>query len=233
MAIIKSKLEISKIERACNETDVIFSSIIKYVKKNKKVLTEINLRDFILDEIKARGLRPSFPPIVTSGKRAGSEIHPKSWDSKLAGFVIVDFGVIYEKYMSDMTRMLYVGKPTKEEIDLYNKLLSVQEECVSLARSGVKACLLDSHARALLGEHRKYFIHTLGHGVGTKIHENPKIFYKLNKPNLQTGMVITIEPGLYIKGKCGLRIEDTILVKENGSKVLTKSNKKLIVIKNT
>lgn len=96
--------------------------------------------------------------------------------------------------------------------------------------AGVPTALIDAQARALLGDHRKYFIHTLGHGVGRKIHENPKIFYKIEKPKLKEGMVITIEPGLYIKGKCGMRIEDTILITKNGPKVLTKSNKNLIVI---
>lgn len=229
MPIIKNKTEIEKVTKACQATDKIFSKIIH--RTDLCIITEIELRDFILEEIKKVGLKPSFPPIVTSGKTAGSEIHPEPTKNKLKGFVIIDLGVIYEKFMSDMTRTIYIGTPSKEEKEIYNKLLSVQKECVKLSREGTVAGLLDAQARALLGSERKYFIHTLGHGVGTKIHENPKIFYKDTKSILKEGMVITIEPGLYVKGKYGMRIEDTIVITKAGPKVLTKSNKELISIK--
>lgn len=229
MAIIKTKIEIEKVTKACQATDTIFAKILH--KSDLCKITEIELRDFILEEIKKRELKPSFPPIVTSGKGAGNEIHPQPTKNKLKGFVIIDFGVIYEKFMSDMTRTIYIGTPSKEEKEIYNKLLSVQKECVKLSRAGVVAGPIDAQARALLGKERKYFIHTLGHGVGTKIHENPKIFFKDTKSILKEGMVITIEPGLYVKGKFGMRIEDTILITKKGPKVLTKSNKELISIK--
>jgi Xaa-Pro aminopeptidase len=231
MAIIKTKSEIKKVEKACKITDAIFLSVLKVLKHKLKNCTEVELRDFILAEIKSRKLLPSFPPIVTSGSRAGNEIHPQPTNSKLKGFVIIDFGVIYEKYMSDMTRTIYIGSPSKGEKEIYSKLLLTQKECVKLSRIGTPAGLIDAQARALLGEHRKYFIHTLGHGVGTKIHEEPKIFYKITKPILKENMVITIEPGLYVKGKFGMRIEDTVLIVKGAPKALTKSSKELISIK--
>lgn len=227
MAQIKTKNEIAKIKKACNITDAIFKVIIKdfYFK------TEIELRDFIIIEIKKRGLRPSFPPIVSSGKRAGNEIHPQSTNSTLLGFVIIDFGVIYEKYMSDMTRTIYVGTPNIKEKVLYKKLFNSQNIGILNSRAGEKCSKIDQIVRKNLGYYKKYFIHTLGHGVGKKIHESPKLFYKITKPILKNGMVITIEPGIYIKNKCGLRIEDTILINKNKPLILTKSPKYLIIIK--
>ncbi len=226
MAQIKNKEEIQKISSACKITDQIFDIVCK----NAKSKTEIELHDFILAEIKKRGLKSSFDPIVTSGARAGNEIHPKPTNSKLSGFVIVDFGVIYKKYMSDMTRMLYVGVPKKSERDLYNLVLLSHKKSARIALPGIKCALADQIARRVLGKYNKYFIHTLGHGVGTKIHENPKIYYKIEKPIFKTGMVITIEPGIYIKGKCGIRIEDTYLVTKKGLKPLTNSTHKLVII---
>jgi Xaa-Pro dipeptidase len=226
MAQIKNREEIQKIFRACKITDQIFDIVCK----NAKSKTEIELHDFILDEIKKRGLKPSFDPIVTSGVRAGNEIHPKPTNSKLSGFVIVDFGVVYKKYMSDMTRMLYVGVPTKPERDLYNLVLLSHKKSARIVYPGIKCALADKTARNVLGKYNKYFIHTLGHGVGTKIHEYPKMYYKIEKPIFKSGMVITIEPGIYIKGRCGIRIEDTYLVTQKGLKPMTNSTHKLVII---
>jgi Xaa-Pro aminopeptidase len=227
MAQVKSKSEIQKIKKACQATDAIFKKIISRF----HFKTEIELRDFILDEIKKKGLKPSFPPIVTSGARAGNEIHPQSTDARLEGFVIIDFGVIYEKYMSDMTRTIFVGKPSKDERKIYDLVLKSQQRSIEVSKHGVKCALSDRSARDVLGEHSKYFIHMLGHGVGTRIHELPKIFYKLEKPIFKTGMIVTFEPGVYMPGKLGIRIEDTGLVEKKGIKILTNSPKKLLVFK--
>ena len=229
MAQVKTKDEINKIKKACRATDAIFGKILKLDLQNT---TEIELRDFILVEIKKRGLRPSFKPIVTSGKHTGNEIHPfEPLDKKLKGFVIIDFGVVYEKYMSDMTRTIYVGTPTKYEKDLYNKLLASQIGAIKISKAGEKCASIDAYVRKYLGKDGKYFIHTLGHGVGTRIHELPRIYYKTIKPVLKENMVITIEPGLYIKNKFGMRIEDTCLITKKGCTPLTKSPKELIVVK--
>ena len=229
MSQVKTKDEISKIKNACRATDAIFSKVLKQDLRN---MTEVELRDFILCEIKKKGLRPSFKPIVTSGRHTGNEIHPfEPLGKKLAGFVILDFGVVYQKYMSDMTRTIYVGTPTKYEKDLYNKLLTSQIGAIQISKVGEKCASVDAYVRESLGKDTKYFIHTLGHGVGTKIHELPRIYFKKTKPILKENMVITIEPGLYMKNKLGMRIEDTCLVTKKGCIPLTKSPKKLIVIR--
>lgn len=231
MAQIKTKEQIEKITKACKITDAIFTIIVKKIQKEKGVITEIALRDFILSEIKNKGVKPSFPPIVTSGPRAGNEIHPQPTNSKLKGFVIIDFGVIYEKYMSDMTRTIYIGGITEKEKNIYEKVLICQKESILKVRDGVLCSVVDQFSRDLLGVYSKYFIHMLGHGVGTRIHEEPKLYYKLIKSKFKKDMVVTIEPGIYIKNKLGIRIEDTILVTDKKPVVFTKSNKNLIVIK--
>lgn len=227
MAQVKRKDEIKNIKKACRITDVIFSKIIK----DFKFKTEIELKDFILQEIKKRGLKPSFPPIVTSGFRAGNEIHPKSTPHKLFGFVIIDFGVIYEKYMSDMTRTIFVGVPSRQQKEIYKLILQSQELGINISLPGIYCADIDDIVRNSLGKYKKYFIHMLGHGVGKRIHENPKLYYKLTKPILKEGMIITIEPGIYIKNKLGIRIEDTCLITKKGCMALTKSSKELIVVK--
>lgn len=229
MAQVKTQDEIRKIKMACRITDAIFTSIC--VRPSLAQMTEIELKDFILSEIKKKGLRPSFPPIVSGGKRAGNEIHPKSTDSILSGFVIVDFGVRYEGYCSDMTRMFFIGKPKKTDLDIYKKLLNAQILGIKNSKINTKCFEIDHVVRESLGKYKSYFIHTLGHGVGMKIHEKPILYYKVTKPVLKENMVITIEPGIYIKDNLGMRIEDTILITKKGPQILTKSTKELIVIK--
>jgi Xaa-Pro aminopeptidase len=224
MAMIKNKKEIACIAEACRITDELFSNIIK--KFTYK--TELELRDYIVSEIKKRKLLPSFPPIVTSGPRAGDEIHPQSTTNKLRGFVIIDFGVIYKGYMSDMTRTIFVGTPTKRDRTLYARILDTQIRSIDYLVSGVRTSAPDIFARENLGDIAKYFIHTLGHGVGTRIHEAPKLWRK-SKHYFRESMVVTVEPGIYISKKLGIRIEDTILVTSDGPLALTQSTKKLLI----
>lgn len=227
MAQVKTKDEIRKIKMACRITDAIFINLCKI--KNLSEFSEIELRDYILKEIKKKGLRPSFPPIVSGSPRSGNDIHPKPTKEKLKGFVIVDFGVRYEGYCSDMTRMLFIGKPTKNQKEIYKKILDSQLLGIKNSVSGTTCAFIDDKVRKSLGSYKKYFIHTLGHGVGKRIHEPPMLFYKLLKPILKENMVITIEPGIYIKNKFGIRIEDTILITKKDPVLLTKSSKKLMI----
>lgn len=227
MAQVKTKEEIAKIRKACLITDQIYKKIIG----NFKFKTELELCNFILKEIKVRNLRPSFPPIVVSGGRAGDEIHPKPTNEMLRGFVIIDFGVVYKRYMSDMTRTIFVGKPSSLDRTLYTRILNAKKKGEKVAKANVKCFLADKAARESLGNYRKYFIHTLGHGVGTRIHEAPRIYEKRIRPYFREGMVITIEPGIYIPGRLGIRIEDTYLVKKDSVEALTHSTQALVTIR--
>ncbi len=226
MALQKNKSEIANIEKACRITDEIFSDIIELF----RFTTERELMLHIRREIKKRGLREAFPPIVSGGARAGNEIHPKSTHSVLEGFVIIDFGVRVNGYCSDMTRTVFVGKPTAKDKALYKLVLDSKEKSAKLAKPGSKCAAADAAARKVLGAYKKYFIHTLGHGVGKRIHEMPRMYFKRPDDTFEEGMAVTIEPGIYLPGKLGIRIEDTYVVEKGGLRALTKSPKSLLVV---
>jgi len=142
------------------------------------------------------------------------------------GFVTLDFGVILDGYLSDMTRTVHMGKAMPGERDVYDSVLEAQEAAVAAVAPGVTAGEVDEAARSVLRRVKldKYFSHSTGHGVGLEIHEGPRLAVK-QKQVLEEGMVITIEPGVYLPGRFGLRIEDMVLVTAEGGEVLTPSVK--------
>ena len=172
----------------------------------------------------------SFPTIIAAGERSslphgiasGAVIPPQ-------GFVVCDFGVILRGYCSDMTRTLYVGTPTKEASGIYEAVREAQQSAIEAVRPGRSVGEVDRVARKVLRKlgFEKYFTHSTGHGVGLEIHEAPRIAAEQTEM-MRPGMVITIEPGAYIPGKWGVRIEDMVLVTEQSCEVLTPTSKELI-----
>jgi len=227
MALIKTKQEQDYIKQACVVTDKIFSEIVCELKKGI-YKTEIDIARAISKKTLDCGLKKAFSPIVTSGPRAGNEIHPKPTKEKLKGFTIVDFGVRVNGYCSDMTRTIFFGEPSKKDRELYDMVLKGQLIGLASVRDGASCVLADKNVRGFFGKYKKYFIHTLGHGVGKRIHERPRIYEKYDKEFFKTGMVVTIEPGIYISKKLGIRIEDTMVVNTKDVRVYTKSTKKLL-----
>ena len=169
----------------------------------------------------------SFPTIVASGERSAFP-HGTASEAKLPrrGFVTLDFGVILNGYCSDMTRTVHLGRATAREREAYDAVLAAQENAVAAVAAGVKAGDVDEAARSVLREAKlaDYFTHSTGHGVGLEIHESPRIAMA-QQTLLTKGMVITIEPGIYIPGAFGLRIEDTVVVERRGCRVLTPATK--------
>ncbi|MDQ1451928.1 MAG: hypothetical protein QOK38_1794 [Acidobacteriaceae bacterium] len=169
----------------------------------------------------------SFPTIVASGERSAFP-HGTASEAKLPrrGFVTLDFGVILNGYCSDMTRTVHLGRATAREREAYDAVLAAQEKAVAAVAAGVKAGDVDEAARSVLREAKlaDYFTHSTGHGVGLEIHESPRIAMA-QQTLLTKGMVITIEPGIYIPGAFGLRIEDTVVVDRRGCRVLTPATK--------
>jgi Xaa-Pro aminopeptidase len=169
----------------------------------------------------------SFPTIVASGPRSAMP-HGTASEAKLPrrGFVTLDFGVILNGYCSDMTRTVHLGRATERERNAYDAVLAAQENAVAAVASGVKAGDVDEAARSVLREAKlaEYFTHSTGHGVGLEIHESPRIAMA-QQALLTKGMVVTIEPGVYIPGAFGLRIEDTVVVERRGCRVLTPATK--------
>jgi Xaa-Pro aminopeptidase len=177
-------------------------------------------------EFLARGLGAegmSFETIVASGVRSALP-HGRATGAKLPrkGFVTLDFGVILNGYCSDMTRTVYMGGATRDERIAYDAVLAAQEAAVEAVKPGATCGDVDEAGRNVLRRAglAKYFSHSTGHGVGLEIHEMPRI--AAGQPaRLEPGMVITIEPGVYLPGKFGIRIEDMVLVTLTGNRVLT------------
>lgn len=174
----------------------------------------------------------SFDPIVVSGPN-GSLPHgvPSGRAVERGDFVTMDFGCIYQGYCSDMTRTVAVGSATEEMRRVYGAVLSAQLAGIAAARGGVTGQALDGVARAVIEEagYGPYFTHSFGHGVGVEIHESPNASPRNDQP-LPAGAVISAEPGIYLPGKLGVRIEDVLLLTETGCRNLTRAPKDLIIL---
>ncbi len=212
----------SSIKKACKIDDLIFDEIVC----NFKFRTEKDVADFILKRFKQLKVKSAFPPIVANNNW---EIHPKPRKSKLRkGFLILDFGCKLRGYCSDLTRTIFLGKPNAFEKRLYGLVLKCQIESVKSIKVGMRYRDLDLNARKMLKHYRKYFVHSLGHGVGKKIHEKPAIG-RNSDDNCMKNYFITIEPGIYLPEKFGVRIEDTIFIGER-IEILTTAGRDLICV---
>tara|TARA_Y100000310_G_scaffold229755_1_gene232178 strand:- start:650 stop:1687 length:1038 start_codon:yes stop_codon:yes gene_type:complete len=226
LRVIKDQIEINNIRQACKITDNAFNELLKSISKLK---TESEVASFLESRMKEKGAELAFPVTVASGKNSAIPHHPTSNKKLGKGFLLLDFGAKYNGYCADMSRMLYLGKPSSEELKWYNSLLEIQEEAIKKISENKLFCELDEFVRKSLGMNSSYFIHSLGHGVGLDIHEAPRIAPG-SKEKVLKNCVFTIEPGVYFPGKFGLRIEDTVLF-DGKVKVLTKSSKELKIIK--
>jgi len=218
---VKTDEEIKNIRKACDISSKIINKCLKNFKKFK---TEKDVENFLIKETDKNNCALAFHPVVASGFGASIPHYRARKVILRKGFCVIDFGVKYKNYCSDITRTVYIGKPTKKEINLYYGVLWLQEETIKKLKPGAKVKKLDSYVR----ERLKDFIHGLGHGVGIEIHESPNISDE-SKDVLKKNMVFTIEPGTYKGKKYGIRIEDTILLKDK-PKILTKVDKKLRII---
>ena len=172
----------------------------------------------------------SFETIVASGPRSALP-HGRATANPLPrrGFLTLDFGIILKGYCSDMTRTVYLGRPNSEERSAYEAVLEAQQNAVAQVAAGVRCGDVDEAARSVLRNRglADAFTHSTGHGVGLEIHESPRIGAGQHS-RLQPGMVITIEPGIYLPGRFGIRIEDMVAVHRTGAEVLTPAPKAFI-----
>ena len=173
----------------------------------------------------------SFDSIVAGGARSALP-HGRATNAKLPrrGFVMLDFGVLLGGYCSDMTRMVHLGAARTEERRVYEAVLEAQEAGVAAVKAGVETTAVDEAARSVLRRlgYEKEFVHSTGHGVGMKIHEAPGLGKAVEgtvPAKLKAGMVVTIEPGVYLPEKFGVRIEDSVLVTAGGCEILTPTTK--------
>ncbi|MBI5698867.1 aminopeptidase P family protein [Candidatus Saganbacteria bacterium] len=186
--------------------------------------TEKEVARWIRYELKLAGAREAFRTIVASGVRSVKpHAFPTNKRLRSGEIVKVDMGALYMGYRSDITRTYFLGKPTIKQRKIYRLVLKAQLAAIKKVKAGVKARAVDRAARSVIERagYGKNFIHSTGHGVGRKVHEPPKVSPK-SEAILKAGQVITIEPGIYIRGWGGIRIEDMVRVTRTGCKILTR-----------
>ena len=232
---IKLDYEVERIKKAQSITDAAFSYIVNFISENKSTLTERDVAlelDYFMQKNGAEA--PAFETIAVSGD-ASSLPHGVPRNEKLKnGFLTMDFGAKYNGYCSDMTRTIVIGKADEEIQRVYNTVLSAQMAALEQICGSMPCRSADAIARKIIDDagYAKAFGHSLGHGVGMFIHERPNLSPRSAESSLlQAGNVITVEPGIYLEGKFGCRIEDMILINPDGTTYnFTKSNKDLIII---
>lgn len=231
LRMIKDDYEIECIAKAESIGDEAFNHIIEFIQPGmteKQVALEL---EYTMKALGASGI--SFDTIAASGPNS-SLPHAVPTDRALqdGDFLTMDFGCIVDGYCSDMTRTVYIGEePDKKQFDVYATVLKAQREALKLVKPGVKCSDIDACARKIIADagYGDYFGHGLGHSVGLYIHEEPRCSRKCDTI-LDVGMTMTIEPGIYLPGEFGVRIEDLVVVTEDGYRNLTFSEKNLFLL---
>lgn len=228
--MVKTPEEIERIRRSVRINSEAFTAAVK---KMRPGISEADVAAEIEYQMRRRGAeKPSFDTIVAFGARTALP-HAQPTAQRLGNheLVLIDMGATQEGYASDMTRMVFLGKPAADARRMYDAVLEAQLAAIDAVREGVTAERVDRAARQRLKSRGldKAFVHSTGHGLGLEIHEPPRLGKK-DKTELRAGMVVTIEPGVYVKGAGGVRIEDTVLVTERGCEILTPTSKELMVL---
>lgn len=225
---VKEPYELKATRKASNIADRAFADLLPYIKPG---VTEKELAARLESNMLLLGSEEkSFTTIVASGRRSAMPHGTASPKVIEAGdFVTFDFGAVWEGYHSDITRTVVVGKASQAQKDFYNLILEGQKLGVSLVKAGVSRREVDFAVRNYFARYHvsQYFTHSLGHGTGLEIHEQPVLSPK-STGVLEENMIVTVEPGLYIEGKFGVRIEDSVAVTANGCEILTKTPKELM-----
>ncbi len=207
--------EIVVIKEGIKKTDEVYNKVLEKISPG---MSELEVRGLIVSEIFSAGSPgESFPAIVASGKHSAIPHWETSLDTiKAKGPLLIDMGLIWEGYCSDFTRTIYLGKPPKEFLHYYELVKTAWWKGFEKVKIGTPLKEVDLAIREYFWQKGvdKYFIHATGHGVGVEIHEEPRVF-KTSEDIIEEGMVFTIEPGLYFKGKFGIRLENIVIV-ENG-----------------
>ena len=230
LRITKDDEELREIERAVAVADDAFTYIVDRLTGRTEREVAFDLEMYMR---KLGAERLSFPSIVASGPQ-GALPHAVPSDRTIGpgDLVTLDFGAVVNGYCSDMTRTVAVGRVDERQRELYALVKAAQERGVTAVRAGRLGNEVDAEARRLIDQagYVEYFGHGLGHGVGLEIHESPRLS-KRGEDRLAPGMVTSVEPGIYIPEWGGIRIEDLVVVEDDGCRVLTRSPKELIVVK--
>lgn len=227
--LIKDANELQKIKKACDITSRVADEIPTLVKEG---MTELELSAELNYSMQKKGApRPAFPTLVCFGKNA-SEPHHSSGETKLkeGDFVLVDMGAEYKRYVSDITRTYVFGEAEPEQKKMYNAVLGAQSIAFDLMKEGVEGRTVHAKVKEYIDSvYEDRFIHGLGHSIGLTVHDGGRMGVD-SELTLEEGMVFTVEPGVYIPGYGGVRIEDDVVVKKEGVEILTSANKEFQVI---
>ena len=226
----KDEEEIALMVKAQEITDRAFDEICKFIRPG---MTEQEIAAKLqYDMLRFGAEKMSFDPIVVSGPN-GSLPHgvPSSKQVQKGEFLTMDFGCKYGGYCSDMTRTVALGEPTEEMKKVYQIVLEAQLAGIAVTRAGVPGTSIDAAARKVIADagYGEFFGHGYGHSLGIEIHESPNANTRDNTL-LPVGAVVSAEPGIYLPGKFGVRIEDVTILREDGCEILTKSPKDLIIL---
>ena len=228
--VVKEEYELERMRQAQAITDKAFTEVCKRIKvgmTEKELCAELI---YCLYKNGAEGL--SFAPIVVAGPNS-SMPHGVPGERKLqpGDFITMDFGVVYKDYCSDMTRTVALGYATDEMKKVYDTVLKAQLAGIAVTKAGVTGQAIDGAARKLISDagYGEYFGHGYGHCLGLQVHESPNCNPSNDKP-MPAGCVSSAEPGIYLPGKFGVRIEDCVVIKEDGVEDLAHSPKELIII---
>lgn len=228
---IKFKKEISLIEKSQRINEKVFLLIKKFIQKSLQKKAKITELDIVW-KIKefAHNLKTddlSFDPIVAFGKHTAIPHHlPDNTVLKKGDIILIDMGMKHKGYCSDMTRMIFTKPPTKEEKEIYNLVLKAQENAIKHIKAGITGRKADTLSRNIIKKagYGEYYGHAGGHGIGLDIHESPSLSEDCRE-KLKENSIITVEPGIYLEEKFGIRLEDMVLVTKTGTKNLTKASK--------
>ena len=227
---VKDKDEIASITKACEISDIAFGRILSMVAPG---IRESELAAELEYQMKMLGSeKPAFETIIASGYRSAMP-HGLASSKKIKNgdFITFDFGATYNGYVSDMTRTIVVGKATTRQKNIYNLVLRAQKAGVRKIKAGITGLAVDDACRKIITKagYGKNFGHGTGHGIGFYVHVGPRLS-PLSNDKLKAGNVVTVEPGIYVSGWGGVRIEDDVLVTKSGGKVLNTSPKNLLEV---
>lgn len=226
----KTEEEIAYIKKAQSITDIAFTEICKVIKPGmteREVAIEL---EYIMAKNGAEGL--AFDTIIASGINSSKpHAHPTDKPIQPGDAVTMDFGARYHGYCSDMTRTVFVGEPSEQMKKIYNIVLLAQKTGITGAYNGIAGSELDALCREVIKSngYGEYFTHSTGHSLGIDIHETPSASPR-STDNLSAGQLITVEPGIYVPGVGGVRIEDLLLFEQDGVIDLTTSDKNIIIL---
>ncbi len=229
--MMKTEEELERIKKAVDIAQRAFLDLLDFIKPGMKEREAAAYLEYRMKSLGAESI--AFETILASGQRSALP-HGIASDKVIeeGDVVVVDFGCFYEGYCSDITRMVSIREPSEEVLKVHRIVYEAQSRAIEAARPGMKGKEIDAVARRYIEKHGfgEKFGHGLGHGIGLEVHEQPSV-NRLGKNEIKPGCVFTIEPGIYLEGKFGIRIEEDVVMREGGVEVLTSLDRHIFVVK--